>query len=109
MVFNACNTASKKDLMKQYKYSEDDVQNLLMYGGLKIYTTMNRKLQDYSQKILNDDKNFGITSSKDKNGIVQPQASAVIMDYHTGQVKVIIGEEVRSLPVPTTEQHRTNF
>ena len=81
----------KKDLMKQYKYSESDVQNLLMYGGLKIYTTMNRKLQDYSQKVINDDSNFGINSPKDKNGIIQPQASAVIMDYHTGQVKVIIG------------------
>lgn len=81
----------KKDLVKQYKYSDSDVQNLLMYGGLKIYTTMDKELQDYSQKIIDDDKNFGIKSSKDNKGTIEPQAAAVVMDYHNGEVKVIIG------------------
>jgi penicillin-binding protein 1A len=81
----------KKDLKSQYNYSDAETVNLLMYGGLKIYTTMDKKLQDYAQGVLDDDRNLGITSSKDKSGIIQPQASAVIMDYHTGEVKVIIG------------------
>lgn len=81
----------KKDLKSQYKYSDAEAVNLLMYGGLKIYTTMDKKLQDYAQGVLDDDRNLGITSTKDKSGIIQPQASAVIMDYHTGEVKVIIG------------------
>ncbi len=80
----------KKDLQAQYKYSESEINNLLMYGGLKIYTTMDRSLQDAAQNIINDNKNYGITS-KPINGIVDPQASAVVMDHHTGEVKVIIG------------------
>lgn len=84
--------AVKSDLKQQYKYSNDEVENLLMYGGLKIYTTMDRELQDASQKILDDDKNLGIKSvSSGANSAIQPQGSAVVMDYHTGQVKVIIG------------------
>jgi penicillin-binding protein 1A len=81
----------KKDLQAQYKYSQAEINNLLMYGGLKIYTTMDKTLQDTAQNIINDDKNYGIAGKADANGIIQPQASAVIMDYHTGEVKVIIG------------------
>jgi penicillin-binding protein 1A len=80
----------KKDLQVQYKYSESEINNLLMYGGLKIYTTMDRSLQDTAQGIINENKNYGISSTI-LNGIVDPQASAVIMDYNTGEVKVIIG------------------
>lgn len=83
--------AVKKDLEAQYNYTDDEVQHLLMYGGLKIYTTMDRHLQDYAQQVLDNDSDLSASSSKDKNGILQPQASAVIMDYHTGDVKVIIG------------------
>lgn len=83
--------AVKKDLEAQYNYTDDQVQHLLMYGGLKIYTTMDRHLQDYAQQVLDNDSDLTASSAKDKNGILQPQASAVIMDYHTGDVKVIIG------------------
>jgi penicillin-binding protein 1A len=81
----------KKDLQAQYKYSEAEINNLLMYGGLKIYTTMDKTLQDAAQNIINDDKNYGIAGKADANGIIQPQASAVVMDYHTGEVKALIG------------------
>ncbi|WP_411681039.1 transglycosylase domain-containing protein [Clostridium thailandense] len=81
----------KKDLKSEYHYSDTEIQHILMYGGLKIYTTMDKNIQDSTQKILDDDSYFGITSHTDKNGIIQPQASAVIMDYHTGEVKAIIG------------------
>jgi penicillin-binding protein 1A len=83
--------AVKKDLKTQYNYTEDEVEHLLMYGGLKIYTTMNKHLQDYAQEVLDSDGNLTSISSKDKNNILQPQASAVVMDYHSGDVKVIIG------------------
>jgi penicillin-binding protein 1A len=80
----------KKDLQAQYKYSESEINNLLMYGGLKVYTTMDRALQDAAQAVINENKNYGI-ASKTLNGIVDPQASAVVMDYHTGEVKALIG------------------
>lgn len=74
----------KNDLKAQYHYNDSEINSLLMYGGLKIYTTMDRSLQDAAKKVLDDNKNYGNLS-------VQPQASAVIMDYHTGEVKTIIG------------------
>jgi penicillin-binding protein 1A len=82
----------KKDLQAQYKYSETEINNLLMYGGLKIYTTMDKNLQDAAQAVLNDNKNYDSVATKTLDtGIIDPQSSAVIMDYHTGEVKVIIG------------------
>lgn len=86
--------AVKKDLMTSYHYTSEEVEKLFMYGGLKIYTTMDTALQNSAQKIINDKKYFGSTQKGDINDqkkVVQPQASAVIMDYHTGEVKVIIG------------------
>jgi len=74
----------KKDLKAKLNYTDDEVARAISSGGLKIYTTMNKSMQDSAQKILNS----GLSSSNDEK---TPQASAVVMDYHTGQVKVIIG------------------
>lgn len=82
----------KTDLKKEYKLDDKQADLALMYNGLKIYTTMDKNLQDAAQKIIDDNSNYGgISKVDEKTGIVQPQASAVIMDYHTGEVKTIIG------------------
>lgn len=81
----------KENLKSQLHYDDATIEKLLMYGGLKIYTTMDRKMQDSAQAIFDDPGQMGLPSNKDKNGIIQPQASAVIMDYQSGGVKVIIG------------------
>ena len=81
----------KKDLKEQYKLDDKQADLALMYNGLQIYTSMDKNLQDAAQKILDDNKNYGVKSEVDANGIIQPQASAVIMDYHNGEVKAIIG------------------
>jgi len=78
----------KIDLMAQYNYTKQDVATLLMNGGLKIYTTMDKDLQVKAQNILDTDTIFNKVNNTSKNPI---QSSAVIMDYHTGQVKTIIG------------------
>jgi penicillin-binding protein 1A len=82
--------AVKKDLMAQYHYSAEEVNNLVSLGGLTIYTTMDKDLQLASENIFNDQKNFKKSEVDGKN-ILQPQASAVVMDYRTGQVKAIVG------------------
>jgi penicillin-binding protein 1A len=92
--------AVKKDLMKKYNKTEEEINNMLSYGGLKIYTTMNTELQNKTQAILDDKKDSERTKAwqyifprdNDLNPL-QPdlQASAVVMDYHNGEVKVIIG------------------
>jgi len=71
-----------KDLMKQYNISGKEAYSMLMYDGVKIYTTMDKNMQDASQKLINSPMNSPQTNL---------QASCVIMDYHTGEVKTIIG------------------
>ena len=84
----------KKDLKDQLKLSDSEVSKLLVNGGLKIYTTMDRALQDHTQNVLNNEGNlddFGRSSEKNDKGVYTLQASAVIMDYRTGQVKAMVG------------------
>ncbi|MBU3181003.1 transglycosylase domain-containing protein [Clostridium psychrophilum] len=78
----------KTDLMAKYNYSNSQVTSLLINGGLKIYTTMNKDLQTKSQKIVDTDPVFKKVKNTSSKNI---QSSAVIFDYHNGQVKAIIG------------------
>jgi penicillin-binding protein 1A len=68
--------------MKQYSISEKEAYSMLMYDGVKIYTTMDKNMQDSTQTLINSP----MTSPQSNL-----QASCVIMDYHTGEVKAIIG------------------
>lgn len=77
----------RTDLMSHYNYSNSQVTALLMNGGLKIYTTMYKDLQTKSQKIVDDDPVFNKVYNTSSNAI---QSSAIILDYHSGQVKAII-------------------
>lgn len=81
----------KNDLKSQYSYTDEQVNNLISDGGLKIYTTMDRNLQDSTQTILNNDASFGFTSRTDSRGIVEPQAAATLVNYRTGEVKALVG------------------
>lgn len=83
----------KKDLKEKYKYSDEQVENLIQTGGLKVYTTMDKSLQDYAQKVLNNYNNYGINGSDKlgKDGVPLLQASATITDYRTGEVITMIG------------------
>lgn len=81
----------KKDLKAKYNYSDDEIDNLLVNGSLKIYSTMNKELQVASQNIIDQDEKLNRLTKKDDGNTIQPQASAVLVDYHTGEVKVIIG------------------
>ncbi|MDF2504185.1 PBP1A family penicillin-binding protein [Clostridium sp.] len=81
----------KTDLKAQYNYTDEQVNNLLSDGGLKIYTTMDRNLEDATKKVLDNDSSYGFISTKDRRGLVEPQAAASIVDYRTGEVKALIG------------------
>ena len=89
----------KKDLMDEYKISPTEADKTIMYGGLKIYGTMDKSLQDFSQKTLDNlDEILGIYSNN-SNGITQPEASASMIDYKTGDVKVLIGGRGKQPPL----------
>ncbi|MDY6227797.1 MAG: transglycosylase domain-containing protein [Clostridium sp.] len=87
----------REDLKEIYKYNDEEVDRLFSTGGLKIYTTMDRAMQDSTQAVL-DDRNsikqldiYANPEVTDENGTLLLQAAAAIMDYRTGEVKVLVG------------------
>ncbi len=100
----------KHDLKEKYKYTDEEVNKLLVNGGLKIYTTLNTEMQNSVQEILNERTNLKVddTSSDptDSDGVPKLQASATVIDYKTGQVKVLIGGRGNQ---PPTSLNRAYF
>ena len=100
----------KDDLKEKYKYTDEEVNKLLVNGGLKIYTTLNTEMQNAVQNILNERTNLQVddTSSDptDNDGVPKLQASATVIDYKTGQVKVLIGGRGNQ---PPTSLNRAYF
>jgi len=68
------------------KYGEDTVYK----GGLKVKTALDPKIQEYTEQALANEKNFP-KSKDDNNGIIQPQAAAVVLDPYNGYIKAIVG------------------
>lgn len=93
MVCISCCVSGKEDLKEKYKYSDEEVSKLMVNGGLKIYTTMDKELQDFTQSTLDNYKTLGINNkeSYDKDGVPLLQASATIMDYRNGHVLAMVG------------------
>ncbi len=88
----------KKDLKEIKGYTDEEVKELIDYGGLRIQSTMNRPAQDYAQDILADYDNIntryidtyvkdGVEFSEEK----EAEAAFAAMDYHNGQIKVLVG------------------
>ena len=100
----------KEDLKEKYKYTDEEVNKLLVNGGLKIYTTLNTEMQNAVQEILDERTNLQVddTSSDptDSDGVPKLQASATVIDYKTGQVKVLIGGRGNQ---PPTSLNRAYF
>lgn len=87
----------RADLKETYKYTDEEVDRLFSTGGLKIYTTMDRAMQDSTQAVLDDRSSiqqldiYANPEVTDENGTLALQAAAAITDYRTGQVKVLVG------------------
>ncbi|MBC9783101.1 PBP1A family penicillin-binding protein [Heliobacterium chlorum] len=68
--------------LSNHGYSEDQV----FRGGLKIYTSLDRKIQQRIEDVMNDDSNYPPGPSD------QPvQASVAIIDHKTGEIKGLGG------------------
>ncbi|TZE82277.1 transglycosylase domain-containing protein [Calorimonas adulescens] len=78
------------DLQKKYNYSRDDAVKKVYNGGLKIYSTMDISVQENIEKSFENNDLFPQTK-KDTNGALQPQGAMIIIDYHTGEIKGIVG------------------
>ena len=68
------------------KYGEADV----FKGGLTVYVTIDRQIQQIAEKAMANKNNYPNTVTG-KNGTAQPQSAAVFLDPHTGYIKAIVG------------------
>ena len=93
-------------LMKQNNWQGDEgrrrANDLIQNGGLHIYTTVDPKIQEILEESIYNWKSYPETRyNKDKyskevvgNRIVeveQPQAAAVVLDHHTGELRALVG------------------
>ncbi|WP_164985014.1 transglycosylase domain-containing protein [Ammoniphilus sp. CFH 90114] len=70
-----------RELKQHYKISEDEVWG----GGLKIYTTMDRHLQDTIEKLYQNNAHF----PKSADGTTA-QSGAVVLDVKTGEIQALM-------------------
>lgn len=68
------------------KYGEAEV----FKGGLKVYTSLDQKIQQTAEAAMSRNANFP-PSRADANGLLQPQGAVVILDPHTGLIKALVG------------------
>ncbi len=59
-------------------------------GGLKVYVTLDRELQEIAEKELANPVNYPHTQVN-QDGIAQPQGAAVFIEPHTGYIKALVG------------------
>lgn len=83
----------KSDLKEKYKYTDEEISKLFVNGGLKIYLTMDKNMQDKTQSILNNRDNFDIGNEESytDEGVAMLQSAATVVDYRTGYVKALVG------------------
>ena len=77
---------AKADLIKEFEYTEQFAEDLLCNGGLKIYATVDPKIQNIMEEYYENDDNF-----PKLGGSEMPQSAMVIMEPSTGEIKGIIG------------------
>ena len=59
-------------------------------GGLKVYTTLDPKLQQAAEEVLADARYFP-KSERDANNLVQPQAAVAAVEPNTGYIRALVG------------------
>lgn len=74
------------DLQNELGYSKEAAAQLLYNGGLKIFSTMDKIVQDAVDEVFTDPASFPKTP-----GELQPEAAMVIMDPYTGGVAGVSG------------------
>ncbi len=76
-----------EDLMEEYDYPYKYAENMVYYGGLRIYSAEIPSQQDKVEAVFADDGNFPKHLSRDEK---DPQAAIFIMDYD-GRVVATVG------------------
>lgn len=80
-----------EDLMEKYNCTEDIAAGMVYNGGLKIYATVNPKIQSEMEKVYtNVSKYFPYKGSDSQGEKVHVQSAMTIMDY-SGNIVGIVG------------------
>lgn len=77
-------------LKEEYGISSDEAFNRIYNGGLRIYTTVNMKIQQKAEQVMTDPKNYPKTTA-DSNNTPQPQGALAIIDHSNGHIKALVG------------------
>lgn len=73
------------DLMKEFGYDEAVATKMVFKGGLKIYTTADKRVQSQAEVVFENEANFP------SSGGSELQAAIVVTEPRTGYVKAIVG------------------
>lgn len=65
-------------------------EEMVFKGGLKVYTTMDPKIQGYAETAMATNENFP-ASNKNEDGLLQPQGAMVVLDPKTGGIRALVG------------------
>ena len=80
-----------EDLMEKYNCTEEVASGMVYNGGLKIYSTVNPKIQSEMEKVYTDvNKYFPYKGSNLQGEKVHVQSAMTIMDY-SGNIVGIVG------------------
>ena len=78
--------AVTKDLMEEYRISDEEALRMVYTGGLKIHTTLNKEMQDIIYDEFQDDSNFPSAEND-----AEVQASMVVTEVGTGYISAMVG------------------
>ena len=73
-----------RDLQLQKGYSEDFATQQVYNGGFKIYSTLDKSIQDTMENVFSNTSAF-------PSGESQGQAAMVVIDPYTGEIKGLVG------------------
>ncbi len=81
--------AEEKEYKALYEEEYDKWSEKLVTDGYRIYTTINREMQEKLQTAV-DESMYGFVTQKD-DGVYNVQAAATCIDNDSGKVKAIVG------------------
>ncbi len=77
-------------ILKDLGYEDEEAQDIMVGGGLRIYSTMDPKIQAILENEVNNSANYPRTRTTEE-GVLQPQVAAVVMQQSNGFVRGLIG------------------
>ena len=73
-----------KDLAEEYSMTDEEAEQLLHTGGLRIYSTMDQDIQKAINEEFSNDRNFPYAEE-------EPQAAMVVAEVDTGNIRAMVG------------------